>query len=379
VKAIDLFFLSSLFVLLTSCNHQKPAPVAPPQPMNDTWEVSTPEQQGFDTLLLKQILQDIPSENPKLDGLVIVRNGRLVAEQYFNGYAADSLHNIWSITKAVTGTLIGMAVDSGLLSIEDSIVAYLEAYAPVDDPRKSSITIEHLLTMTSGLRWTELGGPKSEGFQLAFSEDWIRFILARPMDYAPGEKYNYSTGNTLLLAPILKEATGLQARDFAAQRLFGPMGITQFQWDRQSEFWTKTQSGELPGAELPGKISFRQPFADLTNTGSGLHMRLRDLGKIGQLYLQKGKWETQQLVDEAWIDASIAPHFSNKSYGYHWRMMNLEGQPCFFATGFGMQRIFVFPKIELVVGTTQHHYTTMPRGRELTLKMVRRIIRTIRE
>src|SRR5690606_31693367 len=117
---------------------------------------------------------------------------------------------ILSITKAITGTIIGIAVDKELLSEKESVHKYLSDYIPNATPPIQTITIEHLITMTSGFDWVELGGPKSAGFQLAYSDDWIAFTLSQPHTNVPGTTFNYSTGNTMLLAPIIKNATGQQ-------------------------------------------------------------------------------------------------------------------------------------------------------------------------
>ncbi len=358
--------LLTLLFSLAACNHKDKKNFSAPLVLDDSWEVADPVDAGFNKQRLEELIGKISSENSKLNSLVIARHGKLVVDEYFNGYSADSLQKIWSITKAITGTLVGIAADKGLLSEKDSIYKYLTDYIPDPTSSTGAITIEHLMTMTSGFQWVELGGPKSAGYQLVYSNDWIAFILKQPHTHVPGTVFNYSTGNTLLLAPIIKKATGQQAKEFAHLNLFLPLGITNYEWDTQSEFWIKTQSGELPGAKQPADIVYKKPFSDFTNTGSGLRMRPRDLCKIGQLYLNKGKWDGEQIVSEKWITKSTQSHFGNSDYGYHWKLMNVQQRPCFYATGFGLQRVFVFPTLDLVVLMTQHHYETMPQGEKWT-------------
>lgn len=370
--------LTCLF-LLTGCNQQDTAIFSPPQMTNDGWEVSVPGKAGFDRQKLESLIGNISSGNPKLDGIVVARYGKLVVDQYFNGYSRNKLHKIWSITKPITGTLLGIAADKGLLSEKDSIYNYLGDYMPAATSSKAAITIEHLITMTSGFEWTELGGPESAGFQLAYSNDWIEFSLSQPHRTAPGHLFNYSTGNSMLLAPIIKKATGRQASEFASDYLFRPLGITNYEWDTQSEFWTKTQSGELPGAKRPAGIAYKKPFSDFSNTGSGLRMRPRDLCKFGQLYLNKGRWNDRQLVSENWITKSTRQHFGNADYGYHWRLMNFHGKSCYYATGFGLQRIFIFPSLDLVVVMTQQHYETMPEGEKWMNRFLTELLETMEE
>lgn len=373
-KKIILCLIGSLFF---SCVQKHKAEITPPISTTDDWEVSTPEKEGFKNSKLQETIADFVKDNPKLDGIVVVKNGKLIAETYANGYTIDSLHKIWSITKHITGTLIGIATDKGLLAETDSIYKYLNDYNFDTLSLAKGITIEHLLTMTSGFEWKELGGPKSSGFQLPYSNNWINFVLRQPHKYTPGAVFNYSTGNTLLLAPILKKATHKQASDFAIESLFAPLKITHYEWDTQSEFWSKTQGGELGGAKIPDKIIYDEPFAQLTNTGSGLRMRPRDLCKIGQLYLDSGMWKGTQIVSKQWVNASTRPHFGNTEYGYHWRLATINGYTCFYATGFGVQRIFVVPQANLVVVTTQHNYQTMPQGNKLTEELMANILDAI--
>lgn len=368
-----------MLTFIVACDDQSFEAFTPPEPLADGWIVSTAEAEGFEAEPFEQLIAGIPAMNPKLNSIVIARHGRLIADQYFNGYAADSLHKVWSITKVVSGTLVGIAADENLLSAKDSISLYLGDYMQGVDSSKRGIQIEHLLTMTSGLEWEELGGPGSPGFQMAYAEDWIAFTLSQPHTAFPGATYTYSSGNTMLLGAILKNASGMEAAAYAEARLFKPLGITNYEWDTQSEFWTKTHTGELPGAERPEAIEYKEPFASLTNTATGLRLRPRDMCKIGQLYLNKGTWNNQQIVSAEWTAASTIPHFGNNEYGYHWRLMTVSGQRCFYATGFGLQRIFVFPEPGLVMVMTQDHYSTMPEGNELSQQLVENLLRLIKD
>lgn len=369
----------TLIFSLAACHQKNEQNFSTPQRLDDGWEISEQDKAGFDRQKLEKLVRNISNENPALNSLVIARQGKLVVDQYFNGYSPDSLQKIWSITKAITGTLIGIAVDKELLSEKDRISQYLIDYITDATSTLGTITIEHVMTMTSGLEWVELGGPKSAGFQLAYSNDWIKFTLNQPHSHIPGTTFNYSTGNTMLLAPIIKKATGQQANEFANDHLFLPLDIKNYEWDTQSEFWTKTQSGELLGAKRPADIEYKKPFSDFSNTGSGLRMRPRDICKFGQLYLNKGKWNEKQVVSEKWIHQSTQSHFGNSDYGYHWRLMRVQQKPCYYATGFGLQRIFVFPSLNLVVVMTQQHYETMLEGEKWTNQFLVKLLETIEE
>jgi CubicO group peptidase (beta-lactamase class C family) len=365
---------------LIACNEKKERVMhKEPKQIKGGWEISTPEKEGFNKKQLEEVIANVSVDNPKLDGLLIARNNKLIVEEYFNGYSTDKLHKVWSITKAVTGTTLGIAVDKGLISQNDSIYKHLKNYTIDSTSTARGITVEHLITMTSGYKWVEMGGRQTANFKLPYSQDWIEHILSQPHILPVGTKYNYSTGNTLLLAPIIKNATGKQVSEFAQENLFTPLAITNYTWYTQSEFWTKQEGDEIPNVEKPAAIEYKKPFADLTNTGSGLFMRPRDMCKIGQLYLNKGKWDGEQVLSEDWIVASTQPHFNNKEYGYHWRLGTFEGYPYYYATGFGVQRIVVFPTLNMVIVLTQQHYTTMQKGNVLTNNLLREILATVRD
>ena len=371
-------FLVLMLGVVTACGQQELIDLGRPMEDSDGWAASTPAEEGLNQESLRSAIQRGRNANSKLDALLVARNGKLIVDLYFNGYYSDSLHKIWSITKMISGTALGIARDQGHLSEKDSIGAHLAEYLIDKSPSIHNIKIEHLVTMTSGIAFEEfLGGSSSEGYRLPYSRDWVDFTLSLDHPYRPGSIFNYSSGNTILLAPIMKNATGLQASEFASEFLFKSMDISRFEWDKMSEFWTKTQGGELPDATVPDPIDYELPFADYTNTATGLRMRPRDLCKFGQLYLDGGKWKDVQVVSTEWVKASTQPHHGNDDYGYHWRIMTFEDMHCFYATGFGLQRIFVFPAIEMVVVTVQGNYANMAGGNHSTEKLLRGILAAV--
>lgn len=371
---LALLFLS----VFTSCSEsKKKESLKEPQEIKGGLETSSPKKEGFNIAKLQDALANVSENNPKLDGLLIMQNGKLIVEQYFNGYTAQKPHKVWSITKMVTGTVLGIAVDKGLISEKDSIYKHLGKYAESNFYKEKGITVEHLITMTSGYDWSEMGGRKSAGFRLPYTKDWVKFVLSLPHTHKPGTKFNYSTGNSIVLAPIIKNATQKQTRKFAKEHLFSHLNIENYEWHLQSEFWSKTQGDEIPNIRKPKPIDYNDSFAALTNTGSGLLLLPRDMCKLGQLYLDSGVWNGKQILSKSWIKKSTQPHFNNKNYGYHWRLMTFEGFPCYYATGFGLQRIFVFPTLQTVVVTTQQHYTSMSKGNKLTNELLKNIINSI--
>jgi CubicO group peptidase (beta-lactamase class C family) len=363
-------YLLSILIVLSSCQQDRKDYVHP-KPLSDNWTVSTPDKEGMDQEIINQLIPKISGDYENIDGIVVVRNGKLVVDEYFNGYNPEMLHKVFSVTKSVAGALVGIAIDQGhLKSEDDSIKNYMGAYLSNKNPSLNNLTIKHILTMTTGLDWAELGKANSQGIQVAFTNDWIEYTLSQNLTSDPGTTFQYSSGNSFMLAPILKNATGVQADEFADRYLFGPLGIKNYEWVKCSEFWTKTDGGEVPGIKKPEPIDYPREFSEFPNTGSGLKMRPRDMAKFGLLYLSNGEWEGKQIISEQWIKKSTQPHFGTKEYGYLWRLTQLnfnnEVVDCYFARGFGVQKIYVVPTLDLVVVLTQQNFRRMPEAEKET-------------
>lgn len=339
-----------LAVLLAGCANAPPQPptaapaqgsasqAAPAGAIPWDWPASTPEQQGIRSAGLAEAIQRVREQGPRLASLLILRNGILVAEAYFAPVRQDSKHAVFSCTKSVVSALIGIAIQQG--SIPGVQVRILEPYFPDKalanpDPAKEDITLENVLTMTSGLGWVE--SDPSFG-QLYNSPDWAQFMLDLPMANTPGSTFDYCSGCSHLLSVILEQATGMGTLDFARQNLFEPLGISDFSWetDRQG-----------------------RPIG-----GWGLHMLPRDMAKLGQLYLQGGLWEGRQVVPAEWVQTSVSEHIGadgGLGYGYQWWSdSRIQG---FVALGVGGQTILVIPDQELVIVTTasgESYDTTFP-------------------
>ncbi len=377
---LRILFCTTITAVLFGCSQSTNGhDVKTPIERNDGWAVSTPIAENMDESLLVQAVRKVKNTD-KIDGFVVVKNGKLIAEVYSNGYDVDKPHKVWSITKSIVSGLVGIAIEHGFIGSErDSITMYMQVYSDIYPDDKKSITVEHLLAMTSGIEWQELGGEHSAGFRVAYSPDWVAFVLQQPMVSTPGSIYNYSSGNYMLFAPILMAATHMQADKLAEQYLLSQLGITNYQWMKGSEFWTKTAGGEMPGAIKPDPpIDYTKRFNGFPNLGSGLMMIPRDMAKIGQLYLNKGRWEGHQIIPQSWIEKSLDTHFGNTDYGYGWRLgeykVDSEIVKCFYATGFGLQSIYVFPKYELIIVFTQQNYRTMPKGSKLTQDIIQNYV-----
>lgn len=288
------------------------------------WQHDSPDNQGLNS----GVLDDIHSTFDSFDLLssVIVKNGYIVDEYYKEDYDGNSLFLLHSASKSITSALVGIAIDKGYIeSVDTPIAEYFPQLAQKDDPRWSRITVRHLLTHTSGI---DCGDTEFEDAWRA-SDNWIEFVLSRPMAYEPGEVFNYSTGNTHLLTAILEQATGMTELDFGMQYLFEPMDIENVRIDTDAQ--------------------------GVSDGGNGIWMTPYDMAKIGLLYMNGGVWEGEQLIPQQWIEDSTSVQYDRSTgsadYGYQWwvRTFGDDRFPAFFAQGHAGQYIFVVPQIELIV------------------------------
>jgi CubicO group peptidase (beta-lactamase class C family) len=289
------------------------------------WQTSTPEAQGINSTKLVKLFDRIRGLN--LDSLLMVRNGYLVLEAYQYPYTADIAHHINSATKSVISALFGIAMDQGAIErIDQPMLDYFSDRTIANlDASKRAITLEHLLTMSSGLEWTnELARPRLLG-ELYQSKDWIQFMLDRPMNDEAGKSFAYNSGGSHLLGAIIAQATGQDLQTFAEKTLWKPLGIHSANWlliDPQG-----------------------RPFG-----GTGLVLTPRDMAKFGYLYLKQGQWEGEQLIPAAWVETSTRKHIAattvSDAYGYQWW---IDSRGFYMAMGYGGQLIIVSPKANMVV------------------------------
>jgi CubicO group peptidase (beta-lactamase class C family) len=307
--------LLSLFLVL-GCESD---PAAPP----------FPETQGIDPEVLESVYSDIRSI-PGSFSLLVQRNGELVAEEYFHGFTADSLHDVRSVTKSVISILVGIAIEEGFISsIDDPVGPYL---APVVDSIREEVantSIRHFLMMSSGLDWHELdrGNSYSLWWQ---ADDMVQHVVDLPIVHAPGARFIYNTGASHLLSVVLTQATGMPTLDFARQVLFHPMGFS-------GSSWLQENRGFYTG-------------------GMGLRITARDMMKIGQMFLDGGLHEGTRILPEAWVQESVSPLLPTgdvspfgEGYGLLWWIGSGAGRDFFYANGYGGQFILVDPELNLVV------------------------------
>jgi CubicO group peptidase (beta-lactamase class C family) len=280
----------------------------------------------MDSGLLADLVEQVAGDEG-FDSVLIIRNGYVVVDAVVYPFPEDTVHVLASCTKSVVGTLIGIAIDRGLLAgVEVPVVEILtdDAPATVDD-LKASMTVADLLTMSTGLDCRDSYLYDWEGLQtMRASDNWVAHVLALPMSEEPGTRFEYCNGSSMLLSAILSEATGVSAAEFAAEVLFGPLGISDYEW------WAS-----------PGGVS--------AGFG-GLRLRPDDLAKIGLLYLREGKWDGDQLVPRSWVEVATTPQIEARTladrYGYQWW---IDDTGYAMALGAGGQYLIVIPDQSLVV------------------------------
>jgi CubicO group peptidase (beta-lactamase class C family) len=303
----------------------------------------------------------------KIHSILIVKNGKLVFEEYNGGYdwsyvTADlnddyvdydinSLHELHSVTKALTSILVGIAIDKKFIKSERELVfSFFPEYKSLRDSIKGKITIEHLLTFTSGLKWNELdvplvGNPNNDLVKLMGKivgdstsmtiKDKVKFVLSKPQIAEPGTKWYYSGGDLIVLSEIIRKATGMRLDFFAEKYLFKPLNIRKYDMCLIDK--------------------------DLIYPSGGLRLRSRDLAKIGYLFLNKGQWKGVQIVSPDWLKKTSEKYidipfnvgeWGKISYGYQWvqreSIINNKKTKYFFRPGMGGNCVAVFPSYNVV-------------------------------
>lgn len=282
----------------------------------------TPEQEGIrssDMLAFMDTL--MRQKDSDVHGIMVLRHGRVIGEKYNEPFAAEYSHTLYSASKTFTAVAVGLAIEDSLLHLTDHLVDFFPyVLPPTVSDSLSSITVHDLLCMQSGL--------PVDTHMRTIEKEWLRFYLAQPMLAMPGTKFNYDSIVTYLLSAIVQSVEGQKIIDLLKKRIFTPLGITEVAWE-----------------ESPEGISCG---------GWGLYLQLESMAKFGQLLLQKGEWNGQQLISSEWIDMMTLPHASNSSggrYGYQIWITNYPGMVrCDGAYG---QYIFISPKHQTVVAITQ--------------------------
>jgi CubicO group peptidase (beta-lactamase class C family) len=289
---------------------------------------STPEQQGISSAAVRDFIETADKQINTLHSFMLVRHGHVIAEAWWKPESAEKRHVMWSLSKSFTSTAIGLAAAEGKLTLDDPVLKFFPNEAPAEASENlKAMRVRDLLSMSGGHEVE----PKF-GFDTGPS---VKGFLAHPVTHKPGTFFRYNTPGTYMLSAILTKATGQTVIDYLKPRLFEPLGIENPVWDASTE-----------GYSLGGY---------------GLHIRTEDIAKFGQLYLQRGKWNGQQLLSEKWIDEATSKHVDNskapsgktsdwqQGYGFQfWRCQH----NCFRGDGRDGQICLVIPEHDAVIAIT---------------------------
>ncbi len=259
----------------------------------------------------------------KCGAVVVTRHGRIVWERYWGGWDENSTDNSWSMAKSMTDALVGIAISEGKIkSVDESVADFIPEWRGT---RKEEITVRNLLSMTSGLLWDEDYEEVSDVINMITSPDQMAYAISRPRLHDPGTDWYYSSGDTQLVFAVIKAATGMEAGQYAQEKLFGPIGMTGATW-------------------LTDKTGHTLTYCCVMTTA-------RNFARFGYLFLRNGRWNDQQVVPADWVKESVQPSQSeNLSYGFYWWLQDLPDVPkdLFMADGFQTKRTYVIPSLDIV-------------------------------
>ena len=300
-------------------------PQKPDFPFNAVYEQAfvraTPESQGISSNLFAALLRELDaSKDTEMHHFMALRHGKVICECNFAPYPKGMWHITHSMCKSITGMAIGMLIEEEKLKLDENIYDifsdHINAFSKIFRP---VITVENLLTMTSGVTFNESG--------IVSGNDWLGSFLNASVNGKPGTEFQYNSLNTYVLSAIITKRTGETLTEYLTPRLFAPLGITKYYWETCPK--------------------------GITKGGWGLFLCAEDMAKLGQLYLQKGKWNGQQLVSEYWIEISTARHLKtqNDTYGYGYQLWMEQRPGSFEYNGMLGQNVIIYPDMDMVLVT----------------------------
>jgi len=351
IKKLSFYLLSLFF--FTNCTQQGKKQVAE---NDEGFIVASMAEVGIDSSIVNKIDTAITNGTyPNIHSLLIVRNNKLVYEHYWPGIdqswgedlgirmqGKDSLHDIRSISKSIVSACVGITIQQGKIkSIDQKVFDFFPEYKKLDTGLISSLTIEHLLTMSSGLKWNEevpYDNPENSEIRMIRSSNQVEYVLSQPMEFPPGQVWKYNGGTTQLLAAIIEKTTGKKVEQFAKEYLFQPLGITRFEW-------------------------IKYDGTDLAAAASGLRLRSHDLLKFGSLYYNDGRYNDTQVVSKKWVEESFQSHVQRPGggwYGYQFWLWQdtIKNKPLSMVAciGNGDQRILFDKANDLLIVATAGNY-----------------------
>ena len=310
-----------------SASQMSEPPTPEPKPsVDNSWKPDTPENHNMNPETFAQLHEALSGST--VYAMVTAKDGVLIDEYYQDGYDETNAFALHSCSKSFTSALVGIALEQGLIdNIDQPLSDYLPQVLELADTDKQKITLRHLLTHTTGLEWYEWGGGQSNWREFRSAPNWVDYILGQRLVTQPGERFNYGTGATHLMAAALEQAVGTDALTFGKEHLFEPLGMDSVQW------------GTDPQGIIDG--------------GNGIIMTARDAARFGQLYLNGGVWNGKQLISAEWLEQSTSvqnagPGGSTGKYGLSWWVRPFGDYDTYYAFGAWGQYIFVVPELNLV-------------------------------
>jgi CubicO group peptidase (beta-lactamase class C family) len=301
------------------------------------WRTCKPEEVGMNSDKLYDVYNYVSRNDFVTEGVAVISKGYIVAEEYFYGYDQTTRFSSFSVAKSFLSAVVGVAIDMGFIpSVDQLVYTYFDEWqSPGTEARKQRITLRHLLTMESGLRFTDAQNASTVGTDieaLLASDDYVEYVLALPSIHEPGTFWNYSSGDSILLSAIVQLTTGQNAFQFGMDHIFSRIGLSNITWSHD-------RAGHTIG-------------------GWGVGATVREFAKFGYLYLNGGAWDGEQIVPSEWVQQSTRPVSADIPwYGFQWWLTPYfanyaeYGIPsdAFQATGLYIQRIFVIPSEDLVI------------------------------
>ncbi len=315
---------------------------------DNQWKRSTLKETNIDESLIAAADKEINYALKNVHSFLIIKDGCLVYEKYYNGFKPYYKSQIASVTKSVISSLIGIALDKGIInSIEQKVVDFFpEHKAKIVDPIMNEVTIRDLLTMTSGILWRVIAMREQMTMRMLKSPDWIEFVMTLPIDYNMRGKFVYNSSSSHMLSAILTKAAGMSAREFANRYLFSPIGIEPI----SGEPLINEEAGLFQTPIWKSDFQWPTDPQGYNTGGFGLALKPIDLARFGYLFLKNGVWQGERIISEDWVKASTTTKSegnSNGTYGYQW-WINDNNIHKFFALGWGGQYVMVVPELDLV-------------------------------
>ncbi|WP_019422172.1 serine hydrolase domain-containing protein [Paenibacillus sp. OSY-SE] len=321
------------------------------------WQAAEPATLRIDSVKLSELEPMIKAEYSNINGIVVVRNGSIAYERYYNGYGPDDTHHVASVTKSIISALIGIAIDTGYIkNIDQKVLDFFSEYVPdAADKQKREITIRHLLTMTAPYPFEDWHEPLDK---MCMQPDWVTYTLDMLGQKGSIGAFKYSTAGAHLLSAIITRSTGQSAREFANEHLFKPIGMKEIPDYEMKSFGFD----DLFGKNVKGWV--KDPNRNSTG-GWGLTLSPRDMARFGLLYLNYGIWDNNQIISGTWIDESTT--MNPNHYGYLWWLREEDGDFAYLALGDGGNVICCIPDKDLVVAIASE-FIMNPRDRWTLIK-----------